>query len=355
MKNHLSSNFLFLIIVLTGIMVYLIFKPFLIALFLAFILSQLFQGWYQKIKNKFNGRGSLASFALCVILFFVLAIPFFITISLVAKETTDLYRNVQKTDWQTYFNNLPKLPILSELEIDIATLDIQNIAMSNSQEIATGSKKLGDILFSIIKKTYQETSHFIFMIFVTFFSLYYLFKDSDKIIKKIMQLSPLRDREEKKLLENFNSISKATLKGSLVIAVIQGSLTGLLFWTVGIPSPALWGLVTTIISLIPLLGSALIWLPAGFIMLLLGNLWQAIVIFAFGAIVISLIDNILRPKLVGNATSLHPILVFLSTIGGIGLFGITGILIGPIFIVLFITLLDIYQAEFKDELKEMNQ
>jgi predicted PurR-regulated permease PerM len=193
------------------------------------------------------------------------------------------------------------------------------------------------------------------MTFVTFFSLYYLFKDDDKIIKKIMQLSPLKDKEDRKLLENFNSISKATLKGSLVIAIIQGILTGFLFWITGIPSPVLWALVTTIVSLIPLLGSALIWLPAGFIMLFLGNFWQAIVIFAFGATVISLIDNILRPKLVGDQTSLHPILVFLSTLGGIALFGITGILLGPVFIVFFVTLLDIYQSEFKKELERMNQ
>lgn len=354
MKTTLNSAFLFTLIILVGILSYLIFKPFLIALFLAFVLSQLFKKWYKEINKKFGNRPSLASFSLCIILFFILAIPFFITATLVAKETTDLYQNVQKVNWQEKIEKVAEIPMVKNLGFDLKTFNVQNFILGDSEKIANNTKDFGNLFFSIVKKTYQGTSSFIFMTFVTFFSLYYLFKDGDKMIKKVMQLSPLKDKEEGKLLENFVSVSKATLRGSLVIAIIQGLLTALVFAISGVPSPVLWGSITIVVSLIPLLGAALVWLPAGLIMIFSGNVWQGVTILIFGALIISMIDNFLRPKLVGNETSLHPMLVFFSTIGGIALFGIIGILLGPIIIVLFISLLDIYQSEFKTELKKIN-
>lgn len=344
-----------ILIVLAGICSYLVFKPFLVALFLAFILSQLFKKWYEKINLKFGNRPSLASLALCIILFFILVIPFFITGSLVAKEATDLYRDIQKTDWQMRLKSFSASPILKNIGLEINAPTVQNIGTENSQQIVSGFQNVGNFIFSVVKKTYQGISHFIFMTFVVFFSLYYLFKDGDAIIKKIMSLSPLRDKEENQLLKNFISVSKATLKGSLVIAIIQGILMTIVLAIAGVPSPVIWGVITVIVSLIPLLGAALVWLPMGIIMLVLGNIWQGLLIIIFGALIVSTIDNFLRPRLVGKETSLHPILVFLSTLGGIALFGLVGILLGPVIIVLFVSLLDIYQIEFKDELEKMNQ
>ena len=130
---------------------------------------------------------------------------------------------------------------------------------------------------------------------------------------------------------------------------------GIILQIAGFPSPVIWAVITALVSLIPMLGAALVWLPTGIITLFLGNIWQGLLIIIFGALVVSTIDNFLRPKLVGDETSLHPILVFLSTLGGIALFGLAGILLGPIIVVFFVSLLDIYQIEFKDELEKMNQ
>ena len=355
MKNSLNLVFLIALIVLAGICAYLVVKPFLVALLLAFVLSQLFKRWYTKINGKLGNRPSLASFILCVILFFILAIPFLITGGLVTKEATNLYQDIHQTDWQIKIKAASSNTILKNILANNNLLDLQNIGTENSQQIATGLKSVGNFVFSVITKTYQGISHFIFMTFVVFFSLYYLFKDGDALIKKIMAISPLKSDEENKLLKNFISVSKATLKGSLIIAIIQGVLMGIILQIAGFPSPAIWGVITALVSLIPLLGAALIWVPTGIIMLFLGNLWQGALILAFGALVVSTIDNFLRPKLVGNETSLHPILVFLSTIGGIALFGLAGILLGPIIVVFFVSLLDIYQIEFKDELEKMNR
>jgi predicted PurR-regulated permease PerM len=355
MKNNLNSAFLLILIVLAGICAYLVFKPFLVALFLAFVISQLFKKLYNKINSKFRNHPSLASLSLCIILFFLLVIPFFLTGSLVAKEASDLYQNIQKDEWQTKIKAVSTSPILKELNLDLTIFNLDYIGSENSQQIASSLQKTGNFIFSAIKKTYQGVTHFIFMTFVVFFSLYYLFKDGDAMLKKIMALSPLKNKEENKLLKNFIAISKATLKGSLVIAIIQGVLLTIVLAITGVTSPVILGLVTILASLIPMLGAALVWLPVGIIMLALGNIWQGALILIFGALVVSTIDNFLRPKLVGKETSLHPILVFLSTIGGIALFGLVGILLGPVIIVFLVSLLDIYQVEFKEELEMMNQ
>lgn len=169
-----------------------------------------------------------------------------------------------------------------------------------------------------------------------------------------MQLSPLKNEHERLLAEKFISISRATIKGTLVVGAIQGLLGGLAFWIVGVPSPAIWGLLMILFSIIPLVGSALVWLPAAIILLLMGQVWQGIFLLVVGFGVISLVDNILRPKLVGKDTQMHPLMIFFATLGGISLFGLPGFIIGPIVVSLFLALGEIYSIEFKSQLAEYN-
>jgi predicted PurR-regulated permease PerM len=164
----------------------------------------------------------------------------------------------------------------------------------------------------------------------------------------------LKDDQERVLLKEFVSISRATLKGTVIIGIIQGVLGGLLFWAVGVPSPITWGVVMIILSIIPVVGSGIIWAPVGIYMLLTGDIWQGVVILGFGFGVISTIDNILRPKLVGQDSQMHPLFVLLATLGGIIVFGIIGFIIGPIIVALFLALLRIYEMEFAEQLEEVN-
>lgn len=173
-------------------------------------------------------------------------------------------------------------------------------------------------------------------------------------MKKIMYLSPLRDSHEKLLVEKFISISRATMKGTLVVGLVQGSIGGITFALVGVPSAIAWGIVMVFLSLIPMFGTSLVWFPAGIIMLLIGNVWQGVVILAVGFGVISIIDNFLRPELVGKDTQMHPLVVFFATLGGISLLGFLGFIMGPIIVALFLTLWNIYAVEFKKQLKGYN-
>lgn len=351
MKDQFNTIFLIALLVLVGYATYIIFAPFLVALFLAFIFFHLFKKWFATINGALGNRKSIASLVLCLIIFVILIIPVVIVSLIIISEINQLLQNIRSESWQLTIQQILNHPLLKTTGFDNSVLAQ---ALSDGQ-FASAAKNVGNFFFDAIRKTYQGTSHFVLMSIIMFFSLYYLFKDGDRIERKMMALSPLKDAQEKQLIDKFVSVSRATLMGNLVVAIIQGILTAVIFWIAGVPSAAFWGLVTTILSLIPMLGSAVVWLPAGIILLLIGNIWQGIFVLLTGGLVVSSIDNILRPKLVEGQTSLHPLLVFLSTIGGILVFGITGFIIGPVIVVLFLTLLDIYKLDFKKELKKFNK
>lgn len=351
MRSHINTTFLFALIILVGIGVYLVLKPFVVAILIAFVISQLFGGWYKKINKRLRGKKSVASFLTCMLILLIIFIPLALVSSLVVSEANQLYQNAQQNNFREKIENFSvNIPIIG---LHLSNDDLQKIV--GTEEFSRGLKSVGNVFFNIVKQTYQGTTQFLFMTFVTFFSLYYFFKDSDRLLRKLMSISPLKNDQEELIISKFVSISRATLKGTLVIAIIQGALMSMLFFATGVKSATLWGLVTVFISLIPMIGPVLVWAPVGIVMLLLGNVWQGIVILIFGGLVISSIDNLLRPKLIGSDTSLHPLLVFLSTLGGIVMFGVAGFLLGPVIVVLFITLLHIYEIEFKSDLKKFNK
>lgn len=350
MRAHFNVIFLVILLVLIGYMNYLIFAPFLVAIFLAFIFSQLFKGWYQYINRLIGKRESFASFLTCLILFLILIIPLFFIGYMISSEINNTYQSFIQTNWRGSIEQISQQPTLQR--VGIKPEHIRHFI--NSDNFTQNLQSIGNFFFEIIKQTYQSASHFLFMAVIMFFTLYYFFKDSDTILKKIIALTPLKDNQERLVINKFINVSKATLQGSLVIAVVQGTLQGILFGLVGVASPVFWGVITFFFSLIPMLGAGIVWLPVGLIMILLGHIWQGLVILLVGFFVVSTIDNFLRPYLVGNQVSLHPLLVFFATLGGIAVFGLTGILIGPIIVVLFLTLLDMYRKEFKQELERMN-
>ena len=188
--------------------------------------------------------------------------------------------------------------------------------------------------------------------YLKIYSLYFFFKDGPKILSRIMHLSPLGDQYEKMLYERFTSTARATLKGTFIVGSIQGIIGGILFWLTGVEGALIWGVIMIALSLIPGIGSFLIWMPTGIIMLALGNLWQGLTILLVGAFIISTIDNLIRPPLVGKDIQMHPLIVLFSTLGGIFLFGISGFVIGPVLAALFIAVMSIYEEHYKRELND---
>jgi predicted PurR-regulated permease PerM len=222
------------------------------------------------------------------------------------------------------------------------------------EKMTNDLKGLTSNLFGFAQKAYSGISSFILWIFILFFTLFYFLIDGKRALRYLIEMSPLKDKHDKLLIAKFTSISRATLKGTFVVGIIQSALGGIAFLIAGVPSPVIWTLVMLLFSVIPMVGTSIIWVPAGIILLVTGNIWQGVFVLAFGSLVIASIDNILRPKLVGKDTQMHPLLIFFATLGGIALFGLPGFVIGPIIISLFVALAEIYRSEFRDQLKEFN-
>jgi len=343
--------FFFLLLLAVGAVVFFIFEPFLTAIAAAAILTALFKKPYYMFERWTRGHRAWSAFLTCLLVIVIIVTPVFLVLSLAIGEANDLYHTLGET------SALEKI-INQTVETGRATpylnifFDTQTL---NQERILEDIRQFSQNALGLLQAAYQGITHFVFWIFVMFFTLFYFLIDGKRALKYLMQLSPLRNEHDKLLITKFISISRATLKGTLVVGVIQGLLGGITFWIAGIPSPAIWGLVMVLFSIVPMIGTAIIWVPAGIIMLLLGDIWQGILILSIGAGVISVIDNILRPKLVGRDTEMHPLLVFFATIGGISLFGLPGFIIGPIIVSLFMALGEIYSIEFRDQLKEYNQ
>lgn len=343
--------FFFLILLAVGTVVFFIFQPFLTAIVAASILATLFRGAYNKFEKWLGGHRAWSAFLTCLLVVVIIVTPIFLALSLAIVEANNLYHALgeesalERTINQTV-ETARALPYINVF-FDIQTL--------NEARILDDIKQFSQNALGLLQAVYQGVTHFVFWVFVMFFTLFYFLIDGRQLMKYLMLLSPLRDEHDKLLIQKFISISRATLKGTLVVGVIQGILGGIAFWIAGIPSSAIWGLAMMLFSIIPIVGTAIIWIPASIIMLLLGNVWQSIFILVVGLGVISVIDNVLRPRLVGRDTQMHPLIVFFATLGGISFFGLPGFVIGPIIVSLFLALGEIYTIEFRGQLNEYNE
>jgi len=345
MKKH--SHFLMFLIIAASIGAFFVMKPFLLSIFLGFILATMFSGTNKKLAKKLGKHKAWSSALMCLWVMIVLIIPFLIAIGLMANEANAILKDFQvKNALISFYAFIDSLPFAQSLNLSQYFQIDENFA-----EVTKVTQNLVNYLFAIVGAIYRGASNLAFVLLVSFFALYYFFKDGKLILKKIMEISPLPSSQERDLFEKFNTMTIATIKGTLIIALVQGILMGITFWITGVQAPTLWAFITALISIIPLLGAVLVWLPVGIVMLFLGYYWQGIVILLFGAIVISSVDNFLRPKLIEGETSLHPLLVFLSTLGGIALFGPLGFVVGPVLITSLLSLLEIYRTGHVQNLK----
>lgn len=349
--RSLNVSFFFFLLLVVGAMVFFIFQPFLTAVIAAAILTALFKNTYHWFEKGLRGHRGWSAFLTCLLAIIVIITPIFSVLSLAISEANDLYHAIgeESTLERTIDRTISAVQNAPYVNV------LFNTQALNQERVLEDIRQLSSNALGLLQAAYQGITHFIFWVFVMFFTLFYFLIDGKHALKYLMQLSPLRDEHDRLLIKKFISISRATLKGTLVVGVIQGFLGGITFWIAGVPSPAIWGLIMVLFSIIPMVGTGIVWLPAGLIMLFLGNIWQGIFILAVGAGAISVIDNILRPKLVGKDTEMHPLMVFFATLGGISLFGLPGFVIGPIIVSLFMALAEIYSIEFRDQLKEYNQ
>jgi predicted PurR-regulated permease PerM len=349
---HLNVYFFFFLLLGVGWATFEIFQPFLTAILAAAILAALFQRPYDFLVKKTRGSRGISAFLAILLVVAVIVVPLFVILGYAANEANVLFQRLAGggTSGQMLFEQ-----VLARLRALPYAETLFGREAFDPERVVDNLKGFGGNLLGFVEVLYQSVAHFVAWTFIMFFTLFYFFVDGKKALAYAMYLSPLRNEHEKLLMKKFISISSATLKGTLLIGIVQGFLGGVTFAIAGVPSAILWGLLMVVLSIIPAVGAGLVWLPAGLILLGMGQVWQGVTVLAVGAGLISTIDNILRPKLVGRDTQMHPLMIFFATLGGIGLFGFPGFIIGPIIVSLFLALWEIYAVEFKSQLQSYNE
>jgi predicted PurR-regulated permease PerM len=234
---------------------------------------------------------------------------------------------------------LKSLPLYDKVE------PYRNLILKKAGELVG---HISGFLINRLRSVTLGTVNFIFMLFIMLYTMFFFFMDGKKLIDKILYYLPLEDQDERRMLDKFTSVTRATLKGTAVIGILQGGLAGAAFAVVGIDSAVFWGTIMAVLSFIPGIGTALVWVPAAIILAATGHAAKAIGLGVFCAAVVGSVDNLLRPILVGRDTQMHELMILFGTLGGIIMFGVVGIIIGPIVAALFVTVWEIYGVAFKD-------
>jgi predicted PurR-regulated permease PerM len=333
----IEKNFFYSLLILVGILCILVFWPFLSTIVIGIALSVVLYPVYTFFNSRVTNDTPWLSSLLTLLAFIVvLGVPAFFIGSMVLSQSQELYTSITSNGGPSPYitkisNSIDKLIPMGmsfDMESRIATL------------VSTVSKNVATILTSTITT--------IFSFLLVLLSLFYFLKDGRHWRETLMELSPLSDEYDEKILSKFSRAVNGVMKGYLLIALVQGCLMGIGLWIFGVPNAALWGVFAGIASMVPSIGTALVALPAIAYLALIGDNTGVLGLSAWSLVIVGTIDNVLNPIVVGKKIDLHPLIILFSVLGGITVIGALGVLIGPLLVSLLYTLLTIYKEHFKD-------
>jgi predicted PurR-regulated permease PerM len=334
MYNKVETRTFLIFLVLVTIGFVLLLKPFFGTVFWACAIAIIFTPLQDRLLKRWPKRKNqtaLLTLLLCIV---VVVLPMIFVVSSVVTEGVALYEKLESGEINParYIDSMdtafPALnSLLNNIGFDINSLKTNaiNAAMSSGKFIAGHALTIGQNAFGFLVSV-------ALMLYITFFML----RDGRYLVDLIVRALPLGDTRERMLFTLFAEVTRATIKGNLVIAMLQGLIGGITLWALGVHGAILWGVLMTLASLIPAVGSALVWVPVAIYFAAIGEVTSALILTGIGAGVIGMLDNVLRPILVGRDTKLPDYIVLLSTLGGIAMFGVNGFVVGPVVAALFI-------------------
>lgn len=351
MKRGTVNKAVLLVIVFLISTVFLVMiHQFLMPLFMAGLFSAMVAPLHNWLSLKLGGRENIASILTIICVVLLVFGPLSVLVGVVVAQAIHVGQSF--TPWVEEFIREPseisfyleKIPYYEHI------LPYRDVILEKVGQIVSSiSSFLIDSLSSVTKMTMQAVFGSIIMLYVMF----YFLTMGDKLLMKILYFLPLHDRDEQLLLRRFTSVARATIKGTLIIGIMQGAICGLAFALAGIEGPVFWGTVMAVMSIIPAFGTAIIWGPALVVLVLKGDFSGAIILGVVCGAVAGNLDNVIRPRLVGKDTEMHDLFVLFGTLGGIAMFGLLGIIIGPIIAALFITVWEIYGDAFREHLPDV--
>lgn len=333
----------FLLVALTTLGFLALIASFLMPVFWAAVLTTVFFPLQRRYVARFGGRKSLAALATILTIVGLVVVPLFLIGVAVSREAVDLHSQITSgaVDLQAPVRFLRRMTPLATDYVGGLGIDVEGLVQRLSTSAVAVSQFVAASALGIGQDALRITALFFLMLYILFFFL----RDGNRLVATLIRVLPLGDVRERQLLAKFAEVSLATIKGTLVVGVVQGAIGAVLFWALGIPAPVFWGTLMTILSVLPAVGPGLIWLPAAVILLATGHIVKGIIVIAAGVLVIGLVDNVLRPILVGRDTQMPDYLVLLATLGGLAVFGVSGFVIGPVIAAFFLVVWEMFAQE----------
>jgi predicted PurR-regulated permease PerM len=344
----LSRSFFVVFLLATTLLFFGMVRLFLVPVLLAAVFCTLFYPLYGRLSGWLGGRRGFASLLCCLLLLLGLILPLYLVAHLVAQEAVEFYSMATRQIHTVLsegdagpLGQLRRSSFFHDLRLD--EVDWK----TTGREVASTA---GALVAALINATSRGTLQAIALLFITLFTMFYFFRDGESLIARLKYLMPMEERYEDAIISRFSAVARATIRGTLVIALLQGTLAFTILWLFGVASPVLWAVVAGVFAVIPLFGAWVVLYPAALVQLLTGHPWHGLGLALCALSIVASID-VLRPRLVGQRSGMHDLMVFFSTLGGLSMFGAMGFIAGPVIASLFLAVIDIYSSEFKAELE----
>jgi predicted PurR-regulated permease PerM len=347
-RGQLTTAFLLVLAAIALYFCYLIARPFLNPVFLAVMIAIVFQPVHLRIQARVRSRNRAALISIVLVLLLVV-VPAVGLGVVVSQEIRGLYmllneRSAEQGGWNPYvMHAMERLLNWAGKYIDLSSLDLRGALLRWLEQISR-------TLLSWGAQVVSNTISFFVEAVVALFTLFFLFREGGSMKERVVAIVPLRSGQVERLFTGVSDSIVANVYGCLAVGIAQGSLTSLAFWVLGLPSPILWGVVTGLFSLIPIIGSAAVWLPAAIILAASGHWWKGLILLVWGIAIIGQIDSLIRPYVISERVKLHTLLVFFALMGGVKAFGVMGLFIGPVVLSVTLVLLEMLQESNPDHL-----
>jgi len=324
---------------------YLIIRPFLNDIFISILVALVFNPLFIRLTRWFRGRVIPAALITVLLAICLFVVPVALVSGVITTQSLELYQSLNKGLEGKSLAALLDRPIDLLYRI-LDRLGLRNYEIDVWRHLQTALASFSDFIYQEMTVLAKGFIGVLLDIVIVLFISFFLLVDGEKFLREIGAVSPLEDVHHQRIVSQLERTVKATLKGSIIVALVQGTLGGIGFWIFGLPSAAFWGVCMLFSSVIPLVGTALIWVPAAVYLALAISFWKGLGLALWGTLIIAGSDNILRAVLLKGEVNLHPLLTFLSVLGGIMYFGFLGFILGPVVLSCLMTLFDIYKSDY---------
>ncbi|MBL7054499.1 AI-2E family transporter [Candidatus Woesearchaeota archaeon] len=322
--------------------------PFLTAILTSLILTYIFYPVYKKVNKKIKNK-NLASFIVTILILVLIILPSFLILNTASKEARSLYEFSKETFFAGKECDIESKEMTCQIKSRIEEfLSIPQVKL----QVASSVNKAPNFLVEQLLRFIFSIPKIVLNFFIIFFVVFFLLRDEKTFVDKIGNLLPLKKEQKKHIFKRFNDVAFAVIYGSIIVAIIQGTVAGIGYYFAGIRSPLIWALITMFFALVPLVGTAVVWLPASLVLIFSGYatsntllIVKGVLLLLYGALIVSTIDNLLKPKIIGERAKVHPVIVLLGVLGGLSFFGFIGFIVGPIILGLAVAFIKIYEEE----------